>query len=162
MLPVLAMLITFTILGFPLEEDRYAHSQSTKTNSTANAAGAGVDLINIHPSPLHLKAGSKFEIISTVVNNSPSMIMFTAGACDSPLSAQFIRNIVIKHTQGCIATSPPFKLNTGEEVTVVGPSSGTTYQALAPGQTTASATFHYQTEKGHAANITKPFVFTIS
>ena len=157
LLPVLVMLITFNILGFP-----YAYSQSTQTNSTSNAAVAGVDLKNIHPSPLHLKAGSKFEIFSTVVNNSPGTIMFTAGACQSPLSAQFMTNVVIKHTQGCTATSPPFELNAGQEVSVAGPSSDTIYQALAAGKTTASATFHYQTENGQAANITKSFVFTIS
>ena len=65
-LPVLAILVTSTILSFPLGQDRYAYSQSSKTNSTANAASSGVDLINIHPSPTNLKAGSKFEIIATV------------------------------------------------------------------------------------------------
>jgi hypothetical protein len=146
-LSVLAILITFTILCFPeVAENQYAYSQST--NSTGNTTGLGVDLINIHPSPLHLKAGSKFEIFSTVANDSPTMIMFTAGACDSPLSAQFLRNVVIKYTQGCTATSPPFKLNPGEEISVAGPSSGTIYQALAAGETTAVAIFHYQTENG--------------
>jgi len=161
-LPVLVILVTFSILGFSLGQDRYAYSQSSNTNSTANAAVTGVELINTHPSPLHLKAGSKFEIFSTVVNNSPSVIMFVAGACDSPLSAHFTRNVVIKHTQGCTATSPPFKLHPGEGVSVAGPGPGTIYQALAAGQTTANATFHYQTENGQAANVTKPFVFTIS
>ena len=41
---------------------------------------------------------------------------------------------------GLTATSPPFELKPGEEVSVAGPSSGTIYQALAAGQTTASAT----------------------
>ena len=31
-----------------------------------------VDLTNIHPSPSHLKAGSKFEILATVVYISSS------------------------------------------------------------------------------------------
>jgi hypothetical protein len=162
MSPILVILVTFPILGFSLGQDRYAYSQSSNTNSTANAAGAGVDLINIHPSPSHLKAGSNFEIFSIVVNNSPSMMMFVAGACDSPLSAHFTRNVVIKHTQGCNATSPSFKLNPREEVSVAGPSSGTIYQALVAGQTTATTTLHYQTENGQVANVTKPFVFTIS
>src|SRR6187200_33604 len=162
LLPVLVMLTTFTILGFPLGEVRYAYSQSTQTNSTSNAAVAGVDLKNIHPSPLHLKAGSKFEIFATVVNNSPGTIMFTAGACQSPLSAYFNAfNVVVKHTQGCTATSPPFKLGPGKEVTVAGPSSNTIYQAISAGKTRANAIFHYQTENGQAADITKPFVFTI-
>ena len=163
LLPILAMLVTLTIIGFPLGEVRYAYSQSTtQTNSSAsNPAAAGVDLKDIHPSPLKLKAGSKFEIFSTVVNNSPGTIMFTAGACQSPLSAQFMRNVVIKHTQGCTATSPPFKLNSGQVVSVAGPSSDTIYQAISAGKTTAKAIFHYQTENGQAADITKPFVFTI-
>ena len=96
----------FTIFGFPLGQDRYAYSQSLKTDSTAKAAGVGVDLVNIRTSPLHLKAGSKFEIFSIIVNNSPDMIMFIAGACDSPLSANFARNLMIRHTQGCTTASP--------------------------------------------------------
>ncbi len=87
--------------------------------------------------------------------------MFTAGACKSPLSAQFMINVVIKHTQGCTATSPPFKLSPGQEVSVIGPFSDTIYQALAAGKTIAIATFHYRTENGQPADITKSFVFTI-
>jgi hypothetical protein len=47
-----------------------------------------VDLVDTHTSPSTLKAHSIFEIISAVVNNSPSIITFSAGVCDSPLSAQ--------------------------------------------------------------------------
>jgi hypothetical protein len=162
--PVLAVLITFSFQYFPeVTENQYAYSQPIDTNSTVNAASnGGVGLTDIHPSPLHLKSGSKFQIIATVVNNSPSKIAFTAGVCDSPLSAQFLSNVVIRYTQGCTATSPPFELNPGELVSVAGPSSDTIYQALAAGQATANVTFHYQTDSGLAANITKPFVFTIS
>ena len=164
LLPILAMLVTFTILGFPLGEIQYAYSQSTQTNSSAssNPAAAGVDLKDIHPSPLKLKAGSKFEIFSTVVNNSPGTIMFTAGACQSPLSAFFNAfNVVVKPAQGCTANSSPIKLGPGKEVTVAGPSSDKIYQAISAGKTTAKAIFHYQTENGQAANITKSFIFTI-
>jgi hypothetical protein len=160
---VLAIPILFTLLSFPLGQDQYAYSQSSETNPTVKAAVMGVDLINIHPSPSHLKAGSKFEILATVVNNSPSTIMFVAGSCHSPLSAFFKSfNVVIRHTQGCTATSPPFKLKPGEQVSVAGPSSGTIYQAVKAGQTPATATLYYQTENGQPANVTKPFVFTIS
>src|SRR5215467_16353640 len=99
---LLVIALTFTILGFPLGQDQYVYSQSSENNSTVKAAVMGVDLIDIHPSPSHLKADSKFEIFATIVNNSPSMIMFVAGACHSPLSAFFKSfNVVIKHTQGC-------------------------------------------------------------
>jgi len=66
--------------------------------------------------------------------------MFVTGACHSPLSAFFYRNVLIRHVQGCAATSPRFKLDAGREVTAAGPGSGTLYQAITPGQTRATAT----------------------
>jgi len=162
-LPLLFTLITITILSFPLSQDRYAHSQSSIPNSTANATGSGVDLINTHPSPTNVKVGSNFEILSTVVNNSPGTILLPAGRCDSPLTAFFKSyNVVIRHTQGCTATSPPFELKAGQEVTVAGPVSGTIYHAIKAGKTPATATVYYLTENGQPGNVTKPFVFTIN
>ena len=98
---LLVTLITITILSFPLNQDRYAYSQSFKTNTTANATGSGVDLINTHPSPTNVKTGKEFEILSTVVNNSTETILLPAGRCDSPLSVFFQSyNVAIRHTQG--------------------------------------------------------------
>jgi hypothetical protein len=162
-LTLLVILITIAILSFSLAQDPYAHSQSSKPNSTANATASGVDLKNTHPSPVNVKAGSKFEILSTVVNNSPDKILLSAGLCDSPLTAFFMsNNVVIRHTQGCTATSPPFELNPGQEVTVAGPVSGTIYQAIKAGKIPATATVYYLTENGQPGNVTKPFVFTIN
>lgn len=158
LLSTLAVLVTFGCLGFSLGHDRLAYSQP----SSVNSSNAGVDLINIHTSPLHLKSGSRFEVFSTVVNNSPKTITFIAGRCDSPLSALFSRNVLVSHTQGCTANSPPFKLNPKDEVSVAGPGSGTIYQAMTSGQTAATATLQYQTENGQNANVTRPFTFTIS
>ena len=162
-LPLLVTLITIAILSFSLEQVPYVHSQSSKTNSTANATGSGVDLIDTHPSPANVKTGSKFEIISTVVNNSPDKILLPAGLCDSPLTAFFMsNNVVIRQTQGCTAKSAPFELNSGQEVTVAGPASGTIYQAIKAGKTPATATVYYITENGQPGNVTKSFVFTIN
>jgi hypothetical protein len=162
-LPLIVTLITITILSFSLDQNRYAYSQPLKPNSTTNATSSGVDLKDTHPSPANVKAGSKFEILSTVVNNSPDTILLPAGLCDSPLSAFFkSNNVVIRHTQGCTATSPPFELNSGQEVTVAGPVSGTIYQAIKAGKTPATATVYYLTENGQPGNVTKPFVFTIN
>ena len=178
-LPLLAVLITTTILSFPLSQDQYAHSQTSKlnstanatssgvdlinTNSTANATSSGVDLVNTRPSPSNVKAGSNFEILSTVVNNSPDTILLPAGRCQSPLTAFFKSyNVVIRHVPGCTATSPPFELKAGEEVTVAGPVSGTVYHAIKAGKTPATATVYYLTENGQPGNVTKPFVFTIN
>src|SRR4029453_3269819 len=162
-LPLLVTLITITILSFSLDEDRDAFSQSLKPNSTANATGSGVDLKDTHPSPANVKTGSKFEILSTVVNNSPDKILLPAGLCYSTLTPFFIsNNVVIRHTQGCTATSPPLELNPGLEVTVAGPASGTIYQAIKAGKIPATATVYYLSENGQPGNVTKPFVFTIN
>jgi hypothetical protein len=162
MLSVLAILITFTFLCFPeVAENQYAYSQST--NPTGNATASLVDLINIHPSPSNVKAGSNFEILATVVNNSPDTIMLPAGRCDSPLTAFFMRNVLIRQDQfqGCTAASSPFELKQGEEVTVAGPVPGTIYLAIKAGKTPATATVYYLTENGQPGNVTKPFEFTI-
>jgi hypothetical protein len=137
---------------------------TTLKNPSVSAAGSGVDLIDIHPSPSNVKAGSNFELLATVVNNSTDTIMLPAGRCDSPLTAFFMRNVVIRQDQfqGCTATSSTFELNQGEEVTVAGPVPGTIFQAIKAGETPATATVYYLTENGQPGNVTKPFVFTIN
>ena len=162
--PLLAVLITVAILAVPLGQDRYSYSQSQTTNSTANMTTTGVDLIDIHPSPLNVKTGNTFELIATVVNNSPDSITLPAGRCDSPLTAFFKANVVIRQDQfqGCTAASTPFELNQGEEITVAGPVPGLLYQAIKAGKTPATATVYYLTENMKPGNVTKPCVFTIS
>src|SRR4030095_3599491 len=98
-LPLVAILFTTIIIGISLDQKQYAYSQSPKANTTANLAGSGVDLIDIHPSPSNVKAGSNFELLATVVNNSTDTIVLPAGRCDSPLTAFFMRNVVIRQDQ---------------------------------------------------------------
>jgi hypothetical protein len=156
-------LITIAILSFSLDQQRYAHSQTSINNSTANVTSSAVDLKDTHPLPTNVKAGSKFEVLSTIVNNSPHKILLPSGQCDSPLTAFFMsNNVVIKQNQGCTAKSPPFELNPGQEVTVAGPASGTIYQAIKAGRIPATATVYYLTENGKPGNVTKPFGFTIN
>jgi hypothetical protein len=102
-LPLLAVLITTNLLSIPIG---YVFSQPSKTNSTTDATGSGVDLVNTRTSPANIKSGDRFEILSTVVNNSSDTILLPAGRCDSPLTAFFMRNVVIRQDQGCTATSP--------------------------------------------------------
>ena len=167
-LPLVAILFITTNIAFgvSLDQDRYVYSQSSKTttNSTGNTTGSGVNLIDIHPTPLNVKTGNTFELLATVVNNSTDTIVLPAGRCDSPLTAFFMANVVIRQDQfqGCTASSTPFELNPGEEVTVAGPVPGTLYQAIKPGNTPATATVYYLTEDMQPGNVTKPFVFTIS
>ena len=118
---ITSIFLLFSILAFPLGQIQYAFSQSP-VNSTASKvkenSSQGADLINTHTSPSNLKVPSKFEVISTVVNKSPSTITFSAGVCDSPLSAKFLKNVVIRYTHGCTTPSPPFHLKSGDQVTI--------------------------------------------
>ena len=152
-------------MTIPINQIQYAYSQSAANSTSSKVNGNApqeVDLVNIHTSPTNLKVPSKFEVGATVVNKSPGTITFTAGRCDSPLSAKFLNNVVIRYTQGCTTSSPPFHLKPGDQVTIAGPSSGTIYQAFAQGQTKATAILNYQSENGHVATFTKPFEFTIN
>jgi hypothetical protein len=162
-LPLVVAFIAISILCFSLDQDPYAYSQTSKAKSTANATGSGVDLINTQPLPVNVKNGSKFEILSTIVNNSPNTILLPAGLCDSRLTASFkSNNVVIRPTASCAPTSPPFELSPGQKVAVAGPASGTIYQAIKAGKTLASATIYYLTENGRPGNVTKAFVFIIN
>ena len=60
-LPLLVTLITITILSFPTDQDRYAYSQSSKLNSSANVTGSGVDLVNTHPSPVNVNLATDLK-----------------------------------------------------------------------------------------------------
>ncbi|MGB6671331.1 MAG: hypothetical protein WBE34_02750 [Candidatus Nitrosopolaris sp.] len=53
------------------------------------------------------------------------------------------------------------KLKLGGTAPIKGPSVGTTYQAVAPGMTIASVTFHCQLENGGSASITESFNFNL-
>jgi hypothetical protein len=163
-LPLAAVLIITIVVGVPYSQDRYAYPQSLNTNSTTNMTSTGINLIDIHPTPLNVKSGNTFELLATVVNNSPDKIILPAGRCDSPLTAFFMANVVIRQDkfQGCTASSTPFELNQGEKVTVAGPVPGTLYQAIKPGKTPATATVYFLTEDKLPGNVTKPFAFTIN
>ena len=160
----LAVILIITIgLGVPSAQDRYAYPQSPNSNSTANMTSTGINLKDIRPATLNVKVGNTFELLASVVNNSPDSIILPAGRCDSPLTAFFYANVAIRQDkfQGCTAASTPFELKQGEEVTVGGPVPGTLYQAIKAGNTPATATVYYLTEDKQPGNVTKPFAFTI-
>ena len=102
-----------------------------------------------HTQPIVVHIGNLFHLRTIVFNNSPGTIDFIAGPCDSPLAATFDKNVLVKHGVGCFAgasinISEDLHLVKGGTAQVIGPSVGTTYQAIATGMTTASMTFHYQ------------------
>jgi hypothetical protein len=136
-------------------------------HDTAFLSG-GVLLLTTHTQPIVVHVGNFFRVQAMVLNNSTGTISFTAGPCDSTVSAIFNKNVVVKHEVSCFAgaalTSAAanlVKLRPGEKVSIIGTPIGTTYQAVASGPTIASVTFHYQLGTGANASIVKSFEFNI-
>jgi hypothetical protein len=126
----------------------------------------GVRLLGTHTQPLVVHAGNLFHIRTVVINNSPGTISFIVGPCDSPLAATFDKNVLVTQGVGCFAGAAStsaavhlVKLRLGGTAQVIGV--GTTYQAVASGMTVATVTFHYQSENGAGASVTKSFEFNI-
>jgi hypothetical protein len=156
-----------------LQEKVHASSSTTFVidnnaiyHDTAFLSG-GVLLLAIHTQPIVVHVGNFFRIQAMVLNNSPGTISFAAGPCDSPVSAIFNKNVVVKHDVSCLAGASTsaathlVKLRPGEKVSTIGTPIGTTYQAVASGPTIASVTFDYQLGTGANASSIKSFEFSI-
>ncbi len=171
---ITATFLTILIMYPFLQEKVQALSSTTFVvdnnaiyHDTAFLSG-GVLLLAIHTQPIVVHVGNFFRIQAMVLNNSPGTISFTAGPCDSTVSAIFNKNVVVKHEVSCFAGAAStsaathlVKLIPGEKVTIIGTPIGTTYQAVASGPTIASVTFHYQLGTGTNASISKSFEFNI-
>jgi len=122
-----------------------------------------VSLLALQTQPLVVHIGNILKIHAIILNNSPATISFISGPCDSPLSSSFDKNVVVKQGVHCFlgAAVHMVKLRQGETGQVIGPSLGTTYQAVGPGMTVATVTFRYQSDNGASASITKSFEFNI-
>jgi hypothetical protein len=136
-------------------------------HDTAFLSG-GVLLLTTHTLPIVVHVGNFFRVQAMVLNNSTGTISFTAGPCDSTVSAIFNKNVVVKHEVSCFAGAAStsaaahlVKLRPGDKLSIIGTPIGTTYQAVASGPTIASVTFHYQLGTGANASIVKSFEFNI-
>jgi hypothetical protein len=176
---IISAIITATFLTilimYPFLPEKVHASSSTTFVIDNNAIyhesaflSGGVLLLATHTQPIVVHVGNFFRVQTMVLNNSPGTISFTAGPCDSTVSATFNKNVVVKHDAGCFAgpasTSAAahlVKLRPGEKVSIIGTPIGTTYQAVATGPTIASVTFHYQLGTGANASIVKSFEFKI-
>jgi hypothetical protein len=163
------------LIMYPFLQEKVQASSSTTFVVDNNAIyhdtaflSGGVLLLAIHTQPIVVHIGNFFRIQAMVLNNSPGTISFTAGPCDSTVSAIFNKNVVVKHEVSCFAGAAStsaathlVKLRPGEKVSIIGTPIGTTYQAVASGPTIASVTFHYQLGTGTNASIIKSFEFNI-
>lgn len=124
------------------------------------AFGQGVELAYIQTNPLQVHVGDSFHINATIVNNSPDTVYFNGG-CQSPLSAIFDKNIVTGQAIGCFAILRA-EIKPGQNVTISGPSSASSYTAASSGATDANVIFSYHTGNKSENTISKLFTFDIS
>ena len=167
---IISAIITATFLTilimYPFLPKKVHASSTVVIDNNANYhdtafLGDGVLLLTTHTQPIVVHVGNFFRIQAMVHNNSTGTISFTAGPCDSTMSAIFNKNVVVKPEVSCFpgaaSTSAAHlvKLRPGEKVSIIGTPIGTTYQAVASGPTIASVTFHYQLGTGANASIVK-------
>ena len=140
--------------------ESYVHVNSNLAYNTT-AAGNGVQFSSIQTQPKNVSVGDTFHVSANIFNNSPSILRFISGPCDSALSVTFDQNVLVKHGIGCLLAAHLVELKPGEKVTTSGPSIGTTYRAARVGPTNAAVTFHYQSENIGRTSLTKSFDFDI-
>src|SRR5205823_9500038 len=144
-------------------------SFKTVATSTTHNQIKGVKILDVHTIPSTVVVGSTFSIRSTVTNNSTATITFPNGTCNSPVSLDFNKNVMIENqgTASCTALTPEVTLKPGGESSILYPHlSGIVYRATAPGMTNATISFSYgvETPTGKSTisdNISRLYTFDI-
>src|SRR6266487_3232333 len=141
----------------------------TVATTTTHNQIKGVKILDVHTIPSTVVVGSTFSIRSTVTNNSTATITFPNGTCNSPVSLDFNKNVMIENqgTASCTALTPEVTLKPGGESSILYPHlSGIVYRATAPGMTNATISFSYgvETPTGKSTisdNISRLYTFDI-
>jgi hypothetical protein len=94
------------------------------------------------------RVGEEFIVKAKIRNLGSAATWYLPSLCDSSLSAVFDPSYVRVESgrPRCLAASMPTQLSPGEEATVWAPESGTVYEAVRAGSTTATAVFAYNTD----------------
>jgi len=139
------VIIEATFAGpiFALNKSSISPSRSIMTSTDA-----GIKILNVHTLPSTVVVGNTFSIQGTVINNSTAIITFPNGTCNSPLSIDFNKNVMIQNQAValCTTSTPVVALRPGEQSGLLYPYphlSGIVYRAIAPGMTNATITFSY-------------------
>jgi hypothetical protein len=144
-------------------------SFTTVASTTIHHQIKGVKILGVHTLPSTVVVGSTFSIRGTVINNSTVTITFANGTCNSPVSIDFNKNVMIENqgTASCTAPTQDVTLKPGEQSSILYPYlSGIVYKATAPGMTNATISFNYgveiPTEKSTISdNISRLYTFNI-
>lgn len=124
-------------------------SITTVAATTPHNQIKGVKILDVHTIPSTVVVGNTFSIRGNVINNSTATIIFTNGTCNSPVSIDFNKNVMMEN-QGiasCTAPTPVVTLKPLERSAILSPNlSGIAYKATAPGTTNATISFTYGVE----------------
>jgi len=147
---------------------RVSFTTVAATTTTHNQI-KGVKILDVHTLPSTVVVGSTFSIRGTVINNSTATITFPNGTCNSPLSLDFNKNVIIENqgTASCTGLASDVSLKPGGKSSLLYPHlSGIAYKATAPGMTNATISFSYgvETPTGKSTtndNISRLYSFNI-
>jgi hypothetical protein len=160
------------ILGIKKSSSISTNRESFMTVATTTTHNQikGVKILDVHTLPSTVVVGSTFSIGGNVINNSTATITFPNGTCNSPLSIDFNKNVMIVNqgTASCTTAMPDVTLKPGESSSILYPyRSGIAYRAIAPGMTNATISFSYGVEiptgqsTTNSDNISRVFTFNI-
>ncbi len=129
----------------------------------------GVKILKVHTAPSTVSVGSTFNIEGLVFNNSTSPITFPNGTCNSPVSIDFSKNVMIESQGIALCTSPTkdITLKPLQWSSIVSThNSGIAYRATSPGITNATISFNYKVETANGEfpisdNISRVYGFYI-
>jgi hypothetical protein len=142
---------------------------TTVATTTTHNQIKGVKILDVHTVPSTAIVGSTFSIRGTVINNSTATITFPNGTCNSAVSIDFNKNVMIENqgAASCTALTPDVTLKPGEQSSILYPHlSGIVYRATAPGMTNATISFSYGVETPNGIstisdNISRLYTFNI-
>jgi hypothetical protein len=144
-------------------------SITTVATTTSHNQIEGVKILHVHTMPSSVAVGNTFSVQGIVFNNSTATITFANGTCNSPVSIDFNKNVMMEN-QGiasCTTGTPVVTLKPHEHSAILSPNlSGIAYKATAPGMTNATISFTYGVEiptgkSPISDNISRVYTFNI-
>ena len=142
---------------------------TTVATTTSHNLIKGVKILQVHTMPSSVAVGNTFSVQGIVFNNSTATITFANGTCNSPVSIDFNKNVMMENqgVASCTTATPVVTLKPQEHSAILSPNlSGIAYKATAPGMTNATISFTYGVEiptgkSPISDNISRVYTFNI-
>jgi hypothetical protein len=157
------------VLAIKKSSNIHTNASLTAGDPTTHHQIKGVKILGVKINPSTVAVGNTFSIRGIVVNNSTATIRFANGTCNSTVSIDFNKNVIIENqgVASCTTNTPEVILKPREQSAILIPNhSGIAYKATAPGMTNATISLSYGVEipKGQSAtseSISRVYSFNI-